>query len=413
MMSSYNLRRREGVGGFDLLLIVGLALAPMTELRIWKVGPAELLCAVWCARYLRYYFDGGVNRPLAAFWLPFYLTLTAGTLFCLQFYPSESSGLGGLVTWFFMMFLSLGVYAGLMRRGAGDILRILETTCFVAAVWYIFLLVYSRVVSPTFFGARLWYARVRFTGGGANPHQMAILALGLMFVSFYFLVRVEMPRARRAAHAVSAAAFFYILFLTRSATAWMAMLACAALGAALLVVRGAKAARANRVAVAAAWTLGALGFILGFVWLFDRFMAWVSADPNGMGRFELFSYIVDPLRKNFLFGLGDGTHSNGGISEFHNTYLEIIGMTGLVGVIIFAVFTVRIFLSLRRDPYLLLVPLALYIYGLAGFGMRRLPYWALTSFMLALAQKLPRKEESGPPAPARGEAPRLGPGGAA
>ncbi len=389
MTSGYNLRHGSAVAGFDLLLIMGLVLAPMTELRIWKVGPSEMLCALWCARYVRYFLSGGLKKILPAFWVPFILTLVAGTLFCMRFYPAESYGITGLFTWFFMMFLSLGVYSGLSRKSLADMLRILEMVSLITAAWYLFLLVYSRTISPTFLGAKLWYSNARFTGGAANPHQISLLALGMMIVSGYFIARVRISRKRRVTHLACIVFFIYILVLTRSATSWMALVTTAVLGAALVLLRGLRATKANRVAVAAWFTIGALVLTLGGVWLFTWFMDWVASDPNGMGRFELFSFITDPLRKNFLFGLGDGQHSNGGRSEFHNSYLEIIAMTGVIGVIMFVVFSVRLYKSLRHDPYLLLIPCALYMFGMAGFGLRRLPFWALTSFILALADKIP------------------------
>ena len=31
----------------DWILLIGLSLAPMTGLRIWKIGPSEVLCLLW------------------------------------------------------------------------------------------------------------------------------------------------------------------------------------------------------------------------------------------------------------------------------------------------------------------------------------------------------------------------------
>lgn len=409
MMYNNNLETQERTGGNNWLLVLGLTLAPMTELRVWKIGPAELFCVLWCVRYLRCYFEGGVNRPLPAFWLSFLLILTAGTLFCMQYYPTESSGFGGLLTWFFMMFLSLGVHAGLSRRTTEEILHILESISFLSAAWYFFLLLYSRIVSSTFFGARLWYGVRRFTGGGANPHQMAILSLGMIFASLFFLLRVKMSRRKRFLHLTCMIVEIYILYLTRSTTVWMAMIVTMAFAVGLVTLRGIQATSTGNIRLVAFLTISAVVFILGFTWLFSLFMEWVSADSNGLHRFQLYSDIIDPLQKNFLFGLGDGTHADSGYMEFHNTYLEIIGMTGLIGTSLFIVFTVRIIKTLKRDPYLLLIPFALYVYGLAGFGLRRLPYWALTSFVIAIAEKLPPIREArariDPDAPAPETAP--------
>ena len=40
MMYNNNLETQERTGGNNWLLVLGLTLAPMTELRVWKIGPA-------------------------------------------------------------------------------------------------------------------------------------------------------------------------------------------------------------------------------------------------------------------------------------------------------------------------------------------------------------------------------------
>lgn len=88
-MSSYKAVLGKGIPRYDFLLIVGLILAPMTGLRVWKLGPSELLCALWCLRYLRYIFKDRMGHYLVRFWLFFFLTVTAGMLWCLFFTPKS------------------------------------------------------------------------------------------------------------------------------------------------------------------------------------------------------------------------------------------------------------------------------------------------------------------------------------
>ena len=35
------------IQSIDWILIIGIVLSPMTEFRIWKVGPGEILCLSW------------------------------------------------------------------------------------------------------------------------------------------------------------------------------------------------------------------------------------------------------------------------------------------------------------------------------------------------------------------------------
>ncbi len=102
---------------------------------------------------------------------------------------------------------------------------------------------------------------------------------------------------------------------------------------------------------------------------------------------EIFRTIGIALKKNPIFGLGPGGHAYDGTMEFHNTYLEILAMTGVVGFFIFAKFSLRIYRVLKSDYTLYLIVLPLYAYGLAGFSMRRLVYWNLIVLAVVLAQK--------------------------
>ncbi len=394
--------RGNGIAWFDYLLIIGIMMAPMTGLRLWKIGPSELLCFIWSTRYLGHFMNTRFDNPLTRFWWPFFLTLLAGTVYCLFRYPSESSGLEGVMTWFFMMYISFGVYYGMKDRSRQEVLRVMEKAGVFSMVWYTLLLIYSRAVSGYLFGVRLWYGGARFAGGGRNPHQMAILALCLVFASLYVLARERLRLKKRALHMMIAAFFTVILFLTRSTTALMALFASGALFLALAAIQYKQAIRDRQVLTIVLLSLGALVVAFGAVWLYQKFMDWVAADPNGLHRFQLFAYIRDPLTKSPLFGLGDGTHSNAGISEFHNSYLEIIGMTGVIGVILFIIFTFRLIKTLSIDRLLWALPFALYIYGLAGFGLRRLPNWVFIGFMLVLAalpQTRDEAEKTWPTAP--------------
>jgi len=390
--SGLRFMRGNGIAWFDYLLIIGIMMAPMTGLRLWKVGPSELLCFIWSTRYLGRFMNTRFNNVLTRFWWPFFLTLVTGTIYCLFRYPSESSGLEGVLTWFFMMYISFGVYYGMKDRDRRDVLRVMEKAALFSMVCYALLLVYAAAGNGYLFGVRIWYGGRRFAGGGRNPHQMAILALCLVFASLYVLAREPLTLKKRALHAIIAGFFTWILFLTRSTTALMALFTSGALLVFLMAVRYKRAVRDRQTTAIVLLSLAALVVVFGFAWLFTMFYDWVASDPNGLGRFELFSYVQDPLRKSPLFGLGDGTHSNNGVSEFHNSYLEIIGMTGIVGVILFLVFTVRLIRVLSVDRFLWALPFALYIYGLAGFGLRRLPNWVFIAFMLALAN-LPQPGE--------------------
>ena len=69
--------------------------------------------------------------------------------------------------------------------------RLLSVFSYAATLWFLFLYIYSRVVKPTLFGVSLWFGGVRFTGGGTNPHQVALLFCGLIFVYLRNIIKAR------------------------------------------------------------------------------------------------------------------------------------------------------------------------------------------------------------------------------
>ena len=115
---------------------------------------------------------------------------------------------------------------------------------------------------------------------------------------------------------------------------------------------------------------------------------WISEDANGIGRISIFKSIVYTLQKNWIVGLGPGTHGGNGTIEYHNTYLEVLAMGGVLGFGVFTVFVVRLFKALRVRPVLCFVLLPLFTYGIAGFSMRRLCFWIFVPMLIAYAEVL-------------------------
>lgn len=367
----------------DWLLIAAIILAPMTELRVWKVGPAEALCLLWCVFQLRYVLSLRIKDPFFVFWGLFLCITLVGTCYGEWFYPDQSN-INGLLTWCYFAFVSLATCAGLRQRSSEQLMKMLIWASSASAVWYLFLYLYSLYVSPYFLGANLWYYSTRFTGGADNPHQVAMLLCVVMLVLFSAAVERE-KGVRRWGVLVLAGAAAFLLFETRSSTA----LAAAFCSLCLMVV-----IYLFRMVVHARWARFlclAIPLILGLIFaeqLYDAFLRWLASDSNGMGRLELFAQFPDAFWKSPIFGLGPGGHVlEGKVDEFHNTYLEVFAMSGLIGMGIFLWFSVTLFKKIRRSPVSLIVVTALYVYGLAGFGMRRLIYWIMISFAFLIAEK--------------------------
>ena len=363
---------------FDLLLIVGLTLAPMTGFRVWRVGPAEVMCLLWGIRPLmkrRIHWSDTLR-----FFVLFLVTLGLGAICGSIIAPKELS-IPGLLTWLYLAIIAVGLYEGLSQKNLAYTEKLLRAFSVTAILWYMFLYFYGRFVSRSFLGAPLWYYS-RYSGGGTNPHQVAVMLCGLCFV----FTRQILNRRKILLNLLFIAMSVFLLFKTDSSTGIMALFAGFLVSLYFYLIN---ISPRNKVPVAVVMTLILLLVgLLAYSFLFDRFMSWVSSDSNGIGRLEIFSSFPATFAKSPIFGLGPGTHGVGGTIEFHSTYLEIAAASGLVGFTVFVIYTVRIFkLTLRSDWRLLVILISMYTYGLAGFALRRLVYWGILAFVLVIAEK--------------------------
>lgn len=368
----------------DWLLIIAIILAPMTELRIWKVGPAEALCLLWCILQCRHVLSIRIKDPFLIFWALFLCVTLLGTCYGEWFYPDQSN-ISGLLTWCYFALISLATYAGLKQRGLDQLLAVLIWASCAATVWYLFLYLYSLYVSPYFLGTNLWYGNLyRFSGGASNPHQVAMLLCVIVLV----LVCVAFEREkgiRRWGMLLLAGAAAFLLSETRSTTAIAAAVCGLCLAAVMLLFRTVLRRRWARIVF---FAFLIVFFLIFAESLYNWFMYWISTDSNGLERLDLIAQFPDTFWKSPIFGLGPGVHVTGGeATEFHNTYLEVFAMSGLIGMVVFLWFSVILFKKIFRAPCSLAVVTALYVYGLAGFGMRRLTYWIMISFAFLIAEK--------------------------
>ncbi len=370
----------------DWLLIFGFVLSPMTGLRIWKIGPAETLTLAWVVLTLLPSISGNKvsrsNRWIAIYWIFFLVCAITGALICVTILPLQAQP-SGLLTWIYFAIVSTGVLIGCSHRTRPYLERLLVTASATATLWYAGLyLVGLRM--PTFLGAPLWYeSSHRFTGGADNPHQLALLLSVLLFVTVRTLWKKHSVRQRL----LGAGLITIILLLGAStdvSSFWVAI--GIPLGLLPFFVKSRfLPSMTHRVAM----SFVMLPFFV-LVWVLvgmnDHLWAFVESDPNGLGRLELWASFGDTLNASPLFGLGPGTHGQGGTIEYHSAYLEIMAMTGIIGLAIFLWFTIQCFQRIWTDPTLMAVVLPLYVYGLSGFTVRRLAFWITLMIVVAIGQ---------------------------
>lgn len=378
---------RKTIDWWDWLLIAGAVLAPMTGLRLWKIGPAELLCFIWSFRYMNRRIRFGF---LLKFFFVFLASMFIGTLICMQVAPVEVR-MDSWPTWVFLSVISCMLYSQIKRRNVEYNIKVFQTICKAATLWYFALYLYSMTVSRSFFGAPLWYYN-RYSGGGTNPHQIAVLVCG---ISFWYLYAFS--KTKKIHNLFLFVITVFLLHETRSSTGIAAVALSMFIYIAIWIMQTERT-RKRKVAL----LLLEIFFVLTVAILFYRQLytlayEWVSDDPNGLGRFFIWSSFRQAIVKSPVFGLGPGTHgiSYSGLKEFHNSYLEIFAASGIIGFTAFIVLTLQIVIIIfRGEPLLLPIITAMYGYSMAGFAFRRLAYWIVMIFTIVIAEQVCAKNKN-------------------
>lgn len=363
---------------WDWILVVGTVISPMTEFRVWKVGPGEALVLLWCIRYFGKFFSLSLKDLLPRFWILYLPVIALGTGFCMLAYRAEASP-SGLLTFFYFALISCLIYVGLSDRSAEQIKRIIYLVGILTGVWYLYLYYYSRYISYYFHGVRLWYGGVRFSGGATNPHQLATLVGAALFINIIHLADHSRTVKEKIIPAISAAMCLFVAIQINSSTLVVTIIVTLSLFLYHLSLNHLQTRSQKWIATSV--LLIVFSVLIGIFRekLFDYVFEWIESDANGRGRFDIFASIGGTLRKNWLFGLGPGMHGLDGTIEYHNAYLEILAMGGIVGLGIFIVFSIRLFQLLMTEPAILYTVIPLYAYGLGGFSMRRLCFWIIVS----------------------------------
>ena len=370
---------------WDWILIIGITLSPMNRLRTWKVGPGELLCILWSLKYIWQLLTVTINNCLLRFWLVFLPVIVVGTAYGQLFFPKETEP-GALLTWVYFFFISVSIYTGMSTKSPEQIKKFLVILSTVVTLWYMFLYIYSKNVSRIFLGVNLWYWQVRYSGGGNNPHLLASLIAGVMFFNVYLLF--DKGSVLKKILPLICTVFNLIIALaTKSSTLYISLVVTMVSFAVYRILTVIPGKRGKWVALSVMVIITSL--FLGLTWtqLYEMIYAAISGDANGMGRLEIFKSIVVTLKKNWVFGLGPGTHGMDGTIEYHNTYLEILAMGGVIGLGLFTAFSWRLYKLIRPYRWMLFGVLPLYLYGMGGFTMRRLSSWAILAILIACADR--------------------------
>ncbi|WP_144008456.1 O-antigen ligase family protein [Parenemella sanctibonifatiensis] len=343
---------------------------------------------LWCV------IEWTIRRPRPAirlqdglWWYLFFLCIVIGTWIGIQLTP-HATGVAGLLTWAYFAFVFLTIVAAL-RACTRDYLELLLTRVGSwGAIFFSFLLTWSILVSRSLFGLSLWYSGSRFSGGGANPHYVALVAVVCASINLRTAVRASTLRSR-----VWAGLLMLASLVAGAATLSTTLAAAIALTGLVMLLCYMLHAR-NVGLLWLVMLIAAVVAVINVGWVLDTAVKVVEGDANGLGRIDIWASYTQTFALSPVFGLGPGTHGMGGTIEYHNAFIEIAAMSGLLGLLVFLILWGRVFLAaLRTDLWLTAPVLVGLMYGVGGFSVRRLVFWGVLGIIAALVQSA-RAEES-------------------
>lgn len=378
---------KKSIKKWDILLLAGIMLSPLNTLRIWKIGPSELLCMIWCIKYFKGILSLNLNYIIKKFWIFFLISIFFGTCYGFLYYPNELD-ITGLITYLFFSIISIGIYIKFQNEDLEYIQNFIYTISILTSIFYFLLYLYSIFISKIMFGINLWYCNMRFAGGANNPHQLALLIGACLFFNLLVVFEMKTTINKKIIAIISIVFNVIVTIGTQSSTLYFSIFIATITMIFILIIKNAKTSKL-KISLSGLMICVSLLFILLFYKnIYNFSYEWISSDENGFGRLTIFRSITYSLNKNFIIGLGPGTHAYNGTFEYHNTFLEIIAMSGIIGLSIFIFFSIELLNKIKKTPLLILPIIVIYIYGLGGFSARRLIFWITISLIIVWSEKI-------------------------
>jgi len=360
----------------NTLLILGLLAAPLTSLRVWKIGPGELLLFLWCLLVMirRRYI---VINLITKFWYIFIFLLTIGTLFGNAIITQRTMEIEEVFTYvFFTLFITSLVT---FFDGNNNVQFILKRIYWLDLIFFTFLFLYGTYVGQSIFGMKLWFGGVRFTGGALNPHQFAYTS-GPMVIAGLYLASEKKSFLKKFLTYASVIPFFVMSIATLSATltATFAILFFLFIFLSLTYDKNSQR-RTKRIIIFSIIII--IIILVSTENLYEIFINFVYGDPNGPGRFELWYDSINTWKLSPIVGLGlyGSAGAERGIrTEAHNTYFQLLLNSGIIGLSLYLYFVYKLGKFTIKSKHAFLMVMFFVLYGFGGYSFRRVYMWYFT-----------------------------------
>lgn len=363
---------------WDRLLIIGVITSPMTSLRVWKVGIAELSIFIWSIRMIvKGKFKIKVDQYIL-FFLLFDMCLFLG--FANRRFKGIYTGspIDESMTFIYFTIFIIALSQFLQKTTKDKILKIYEKIFTWGFIIYFGLYLFSITISKSIFGYPLWYGD-RLSILANNPHQFVFfvgpaILLGLLLVG----VKYTHSKVKILLTYVAAVGFFYMGIQSKSST-FFATIFVIIIYILLFKPIAKEKGKQRGLIIGMKISLLLIVIIIGYNVVFDYFIKFVESDPNGIGRLILWKKGIKKAIENPVFGLGPGAHLYDPylniFMEAHNTYIDIVLRAGIVGLILYLAILYKSIKGTKINVYATSIIFFFCLYGMAGYSIRRITLW--------------------------------------
>ena len=379
------IKRNISLSG-EKILLIGLFFTPFTSLRFSFLGPGEILIilAVLIA-VVNNNFSIRIDKRIRVFYRFWYLFLSIALIgvYFNNFFAYVPSG--KIDTMIFDLFAYIFILLTVYAIGHYASLKPDFTETFFQKLFIYWAITYSVLFfisffTPSILGMPLRYYHY-FVPLVENVHQASMVTMAMCFVMFYLGLKTE-GILIKSLFFISATLFASMALTSGSTKAMLGIVVGLLVGIIHLV--GYRTSGKLRVLINAFTFFICLSFLIIILYLFTDeliFLAiqFFTENDGSSARESLYLSGFQSALNSPLVGYGPGAHVpwGNGYSDAHNSTLTILLQAGIIGVLVFVWFNLKIISKLSVHFALFSAIAAIGMYIIGGDILRRLPIWVI------------------------------------
>jgi O-antigen ligase len=377
----------------DLIFATGIVLTTMTSIRFSSlpIGIGELFLLFWItytfARMMKKKTLKITDKTVVYFWLYFFLVLGFGVLFSLFHYRFDiATALYDAVAYLFIFILCFA-----LSLDKYSIKRKVELTIIIGMFVFTFLAFWFNYIGHSFYGITL--GGYRFTGGAKNPNQLSLFLAAVPFTALYFFMDSHRKEYfKRILFILIIITSFYVGNLIHSQALTGAWSISFLVFVILFLFKFVKFPL-NLLSILVGLSITGVVLILNNNILYEfyySFHSWFNELDEDGSRAFLWGLGLQTSFNSPIFGYGPGPqilHAYTQRSEVHNTLLDILTQSGMVGLFLYLLLLIKAYRRIRSNMFLNTALLTLVIFSISHFVLRQPIFWLYILFFLVVFER--------------------------